>query len=135
MTRHRAIMDVFLSKDVTYIIQNSYRTRGRNVERSTVLNSINARSANMVQASVQRNSISNVGSGFLYPTLTLSLQSVKRMARECDERGHNASRKQNKNQVISEKPFDMVNVRSLTGTYIKVEDLEGQHKPLFKEMA
>ena len=111
-------MDVFLSKDVTHIIQNSYRSRGRNVERSTILNSINTCSANMVQASVRRNSK-------IYPTLTLSPQSVKRMARECDECGHNASRKQNKNQVTSEKSFDMFNVRSLTDTYIKVEDLGG----------
>ena len=28
----------------------------------------------------------------------------------------------------------MVNVRSLTDTYIKVEDLEGRYKPLFKEI-
>ena len=115
---------------VTHIIQNTYRTWGHNVERLTVLNNINARSANIVQDSARRNSKSNVGRGCLYPVLTLS--SVKKVVKHCDECGPNASRKQNNDQIASEKTFDMVHVRSLTDAYIKVEDLEGRYRALFK---
>ncbi len=134
LRQHHAI--VFLSKDVTHILQNNQHSRSMANSRTLDLKKLNTRAADMVQASIERNLKSDVASCCLYPALTLSPQSVHRMAMECSKCGSNASSVENRNNVVSKKRIDneQLDVRSLSGTYVKVEDVDGRYKLLFKEL-